>query len=109
MENRNKALHELCTLCRILAETEESHTEDFPGLKVQGYLDTWTVCDNGEIAFPKELVEQPFAHQAVYNGSLCIFMVDTITLLDWLVSFGTIRPAMKELALVKLTLDLMDG
>ena len=52
MAAKNQALNEVCTLCRFLAETEESYTESTPGLATSAYRDSWTVCGDDGIAFP---------------------------------------------------------
>ncbi len=107
MAAKNQALNEVCTLCRFLAETEESYTESTPGLATSAYRDSWTVCGDDGIAFPLELLDQPFATPKRFGNAECIFGVDQLVLLDWLVAHGTISPEMKELALAKLTLHLM--
>ncbi len=107
MAIKQRALNEVCTLCRFLAETEESYTESAPGLATNVYRDSWTVSGYDGIAFPPELLEQPFAAPKKFGSVECIFGVDQLVLLDWLVAHGTISPEMKELALAKLTLHLM--
>lgn len=107
MAIEQRALNEVCTLCRFLAETEESFTEGTPGLATSVYRGSWTVCGDDGIAFPLELLDQPFATPKRFGNAERIFGVDQLVLLDWLVAHGTISPEMKELALVKLTLHLM--
>lgn len=106
----DQRIEALARFCMFLAETETSFTEDHPGLYLDTYIARWCEDDqDGTLKLPKSLVAQPFIKAATrsYEGEMCIWGVDTMELLAWLVNGGHITKEESELALAEITLRLM--
>jgi len=109
----DQRIEALARFCMFLAETETSFaTARFPGLRFSTYIESWSDKNpDSTLKLPKSLVAQPFIKAATrsYEGETCIWGVDTMELLAWMVNGDYITQEESELVLAEITLEMMGG